>query len=134
MHRFHWIWFALLSLLLGATSVLAFAPYGYWFLLPLTLAGFFYVLYNATSTRSSFAAGYLFGLGLFGAGVYWIYFSLHLFGGAISVLAGLGTLLFVMFLALFPALFSWIAYRLKQPPLLWFVFVVPARAGSVGAV
>lgn len=126
MHRFHWIWFALLSLLLGATSVLAFAPYGYWFLLPLTLAGFFYVLYNATSTRSSFAAGYLFGLGLFGAGVYWIYFSLHLFGGAISVLAGLGTLLFVMFLALFPALFSWIAYRLKQPPLLWFVFVVPA--------
>jgi len=126
MHRFHLILFAFLSLLLGAASVLAFAPFGYWFLLPLTLAGFFYVLYSAPSSRSSFFIGYAFGLGLFGAGVYWVYFSLHLFGGAISVLAGLGTLLFVMFLALFTAFFAWLAHRLKQPPLLWFVFVVPA--------
>jgi len=72
---------SLLSLLCGAVSVLAFAPFGLWMLLPLTLACFFSILFYCQSSGASFRAGYFFGVGLFGAGVYWIYFSLHLFGG-----------------------------------------------------
>jgi len=115
----------LISLLCGALSVLAFAPFGLWPVLPITLAVFIVVLFYTRSTTGSFAVGYFFGVGLFGAGIYWIYFSLHLFGGAIAVLAGLGTLLFVLFLALFPALLAITLHRLEKHNG-WFFLTVPA--------
>jgi apolipoprotein N-acyltransferase len=67
---------------------------------------------NRTSAQASFT-GYFFGLGYFGAGVYWVYYSLHLFGDAIAPLAAVGTFLFVALLAIFPAFFANIAHRLK---------------------
>ena len=104
---------------------MAFAPFSWWWLLPFTLAGFFCLLFYCPTARSSFRVGYFFGVGLFGAGVYWVYFSLHLFGGAIAVLAGLGTLLFVLLLALFPAFYGLISYRFAKR-WHWLVFTAPA--------
>ena len=105
--------------------MLAFAPFGWWLILPVALAVFFTVLYHANTTARSFAAGYFFGVGLFGAGIYWIYFSLHLFGGAIEVLAGLGTLLFVLLMALYPACFAALSHRLGKHHY-WFFLTAPA--------
>jgi len=116
---------SLLSLLCGAVSVLAFAPFGLWMLLPLTLACFFSILFYCQSSGASFRAGYFFGVGLFGAGVYWIYFSLHLFGGAIAILAGLGTFLFVLFLALYPAFLSMLLQRFDKNAS-WLFITAPA--------
>ena len=116
---------ALISLFCGAVSVLAFAPFGLWMLLPLTLAVFFVVLYHSNTRGSSFRSGYFFGVGLFGAGIYWIYFSLHLFGGAIAFVAGLGTFLFVLFLALYPALFAMLVHRFANGSR-WFFLTAPA--------
>jgi len=115
----------LISLLCGATSVLAFAPFGLWMLLPVTLAVFFVVLYHSNTRGSSFRVGYFFGVGLFGAGIYWIYYSLHLFGGAIAVIAGLGTFLFVLFLALYPAFLAMLLHRFEKHSG-WFFLTVPA--------
>jgi len=114
-------------LIAGALLSLAFAPYHAAFLAllaPAVLAG---AWLNA-SPRVAFARGYLFGLGLFGTGVYWVYISINLFGGVNFLIAGLLTVLFVAFLALYPALAGWLSRRLfgKSPPALYLLAVIPA--------
>lgn len=53
--------------------------------------------------RQAALIGFAFGAGFFGAGVSWVYVSLHTFGMMPAPLAALATLLFCVFLALFPA-------------------------------
>ena len=91
------------ALVLGSLLPLAFAPYAAW---PLAIAiplAMIYLLEDAPP-RTAFAAGWLFGCGYFGFGVYWIYNSLHDFGMAPPSVAGSITALLVVCLALFPAL------------------------------
>lgn len=116
---------SIVSLLCGALSVLSFAPFGWWIVFPFTLAILFVLLFNANSNFNGFRVGYCFGVGLFGAGVYWVYFSLHLFGGAIAPLAGLGTFLIVLILAFFPAFFALLSQRFAKHNL-WFLLTAPA--------
>ncbi|MES2771627.1 MAG: apolipoprotein N-acyltransferase [Pseudomonadota bacterium] len=96
------------AFLLGAASVLAYAPFSCFPLIWLTLGGLFALLSKAHQGRQKIAAGALlgaaFGLGLFLGGVSWIYVSLNVFGGMSSPLAALATLLFCLLLALYPAL------------------------------
>ena len=117
----------LASFLAGSGSVLAFAPYSIWLITLPCLAVLFVLLYHAKSTKEGLLLGYSFGLGLFGFGVYWIYYSLHLFGSAIAPLAAVGTLLFVALMAVYIGLFGWLSQKLpKQQPVLWCIFGVPA--------
>ena len=117
----------LASFLAGSASVLAFAPYSIWLITLPCLAVLFVLLYHAKSTKEGLLLGYSFGLGLFGFGVYWIYYSLHLFGSAIAPLAAVGTLLFVALMAVYIGLFGWLSQKLpKQQPVLWCIFGVPA--------
>ena len=51
--------------------------------------------------------GYWFGVGLFGAGVPWVYVSMYYFGGVILPVAIALTILFALFLSLYPALAAW---------------------------
>lgn len=115
-----------LCLLAGAALALAFAPYHAAFLsllAPAVLAG----AWLDASPRAAFIRGYLFGLGLFGAGVYWVYISINLFGGVNFLVAGLLTVLFVAFLALYPALAGWLSRRLfrQSAPALYLLAVIP---------
>ncbi|MHB8847040.1 MAG: apolipoprotein N-acyltransferase [Burkholderiales bacterium] len=93
--------FAVPALFLGAASVLGFAPAGWFFMPLLTLIGLF-TLWQRERAYSAWT-GFIFGLGYFGAGVSWIYISLHDYGGMSAPLAALATFLFAAFLALFPA-------------------------------
>jgi apolipoprotein N-acyltransferase len=96
----------------GALAVAGFAPLGFY---PATLLGvavLFAFWLGAASARAAFADGLVFGLGLFGVGVSWIYVSLHDFGGMPAWLAALATFLFCTVLALFPALAGYLAVRL----------------------
>lgn len=111
----------LFSLAAGAVTVGGFAPFN---LYPLALVGLvilFWQWHYATSVRTGFSTGFVFGLGLFGAGVSWIYISLHQFGGMPAWLAALATLLFCAFLALFPAAAGalFIHLRRRASALLW---------------
>jgi apolipoprotein N-acyltransferase len=97
----------------GAATVLGFAPF-HLFPLPLiTLALLFWLWAKAATPWRAFAIGWFFGLGLFLAGVSWIYVSLQSFGAMPVPLAALATLLFCAFLALFPAVGGTIVTRFR---------------------
>lgn len=98
------------ALLGGLLYPLAFAPFeAPWLLFPALLFLFGGWL-NASPRRAAWR-GYLFGLGQFGLGVSWIYVSIHDFGGASPAEAGGLTLLFVVAMALYPALNGYFAAR-----------------------
>jgi apolipoprotein N-acyltransferase len=105
----------LAALLLGVATVFSFAPFGASLLPALTLAGLFALWQRAGSARRAGALGFAFGLGLFAAGVSWVYVALNAFGGMPKLLAALGTAGFCAYLALFPALAGWIAVRTTKP-------------------
>jgi len=105
--------------------VLAFAPVGFFPLAVLTfavLAGF----WIGATPRRAFWSGYAFGLGLFGAGVSWVYVSLHTFGAMPLPLAALATFLFCAFLALFPAAAGWLQARIPAQASVRACLLVPA--------
>ena len=64
----------------GASLVLAFAPFGWAWLAPLPLCALLLLL-EGRSPRSAGLTGWLFGLGLFAAGTWWLYISLNILGG-----------------------------------------------------
>lgn len=111
------------ALTLGALTVLGFAPYYAFFLPWLTLAGLFYLWQHTNSPKSAWQLGFSFGLGLYGIGIYWIYISLHDFGGMPWWFAGFCTFCLCAFMALFPAWVGWLAKRLGcmawTVPVLW---------------
>ncbi len=89
------------SIAAGAAAVLAFAPFYAWPIASVSLAVLFWQWSNATSARQAAVDGWLFAFGLLGAGVSWIYVSLHVYGGMPAVLAALATMLFCAFMALY---------------------------------
>lgn len=101
------------AFLLGAATVLGFAPFNVFPLPLLTLAALFW-LWHAAAPRAAALSGFAFGAGFFLAGVSWVYVSMHDFGGMPAPLAALAALLFCGVLALFPALAGFLFARLKS--------------------
>ena len=99
--RFQWLALPLLSLLSGALTTLAFAPFNLSFLAFFTLALAFYI-WSRCSAKQAALSGWLFGLGLQCTGISWIYFSLHVHGSAPAFFAALTIFLLSSVLALFP--------------------------------
>lgn len=93
----------ILAFILGLLTVPGFAPFHVFPLPVLTLAVLFH-LWRHTPPRHAALTGFFFGLGFFGAGVSWVYVSMHDFGAMPAPLAVAATLLFCAILALFPAL------------------------------
>lgn len=126
---------ALLLFLLGALCVLGFAPFYFYPASILSVIGLCYVWHTLDTPKQAasagftcgFTSGFIYGLGLFGTGIYWIYISLHDFGNMPMLFAGLATFLLCAFMALFPALVGAISLKFfKQPsqlliaiPVLW---------------
>ena len=81
----------------------------------LTLAALFALLNVAASPRAAGRLGFAFGLGLFGAGVSWVYIALSTFGGMPAALAAIATLVYCAYFALFPAATGWLCARLARP-------------------
>lgn len=111
------------AFILGALAVLGFAPF---FLFPLpviALVGLIFFWLNADSAKQAFKLGFAFGLGLYIVGIYWIYISLHDFGGMPWWFAGFSTFCLCAFMALFVALVGWLSKWFGLPlisiPVLW---------------
>ncbi|MDD5180481.1 MAG: apolipoprotein N-acyltransferase [Gallionellaceae bacterium] len=81
--------------------------------------------------RAAAKSGFAFGLGLFSAGIGWIYVALHDYGDMPFLLALPGTALFAAFLALFPALIGYAQARLQAPAWVRVLLVMPALWVSV---
>jgi len=88
----------------GLLCVFGFAPFGIFVIPVLALAALFTLWSRADRPSAAAWMGFTFGLGLFVAGIGWIYVALHDYGGMPLLLALPATLLFAAFIALFPAL------------------------------
>jgi len=114
------------ALAAGALSVAGFAPLAAFPLPFLTLAVLLFLWRLAATPRAAFRIGFAFGAGLFGAGVSWVYVSLHDFGTMPAPLAAIGTLAFCAILALYPAVAGWSLARLRLGPLAAALLAFPA--------
>lgn len=106
----------LLALTGGLLLPFSFAPYD---LIPLafvSLGLLFFSWIRAASYRQILLSGFLFGLGQFGAGVSWVYISLHHYGGASVLTATIMTAAFVAALALFTMASATLAGFFRQSP------------------
>ena len=121
LHRLRWP----LAPLLGALATLGFAPYGQWYLTIVALAFLLTLGAHVTPWRAA-ALGWLFGFANFLTGIYWVYISTHVYGGAPAWLGVLLALVLSSYLALYPALALGLAARLGalRSPLGW--LAVPA--------
>ncbi len=117
---------ALAAFLLGAAAVLGFAPVGLAPLPVVSAAGLLWLWQEAAAPRRAVALGFAFGLGLFLAGVSWVYVSLHYYGAMPAPLAALATLLFCAVLALYPALAGYLQARFAGPVAARQMLLIPA--------
>lgn len=100
----------LAALALGALSVAGLAPLSWWWLPPCAVAGLVLLWQGATPGRAA-RLGFAFGIGWFCIGISWVYVSMHDVGGMPALIAGLATLLFAAYLALWPAFAGWLQAR-----------------------
>ncbi|MDM8557382.1 apolipoprotein N-acyltransferase [Candidatus Parabeggiatoa sp. HSG14] len=116
----------ILSLIAGGLLPLAFAPLSL-FPLAVLLPALLFLLWQNISPKRAFWRGLLFGIGLFGIGVSWVYVSFHQFGGIPMIGAIFMTAGFVLALALYPALLGWLLTRFfPNNTLSKIVLVLPA--------
>ncbi len=92
---------------------LAFAPVSFFPLAVISPGILFYLYLNLSRGRAALA-GFVFGLGLFGVGVSWVYVAFHEFGHTSVFVSALMTTIFVAVLALFPALQSFLSVYFWQ--------------------
>ena len=114
-----------LAILSGILAVAGFAPWGIFPMPILSLALLFWLWGKAENPHIAARLGWAFGLGLFGAGVGWIYVALHDYGYMPMPLAVLATSLFVALFALFPALAGYLQAKLPVPRWVKFSLLLP---------
>ncbi len=107
----------------GLLLPLAFSPFGLFPLAILSPALLFVLWHGASPGRAAFR-GFLFGLGMFGAGVSWVYVSMHHFGNMPAALAGFAVFLFVAGLSLYPTILGWAQARFFPNPGPWHALFV----------
>ncbi len=113
----------LLAFALGAATVLGFAPF-YIFPIPIiAIAGLCVLWLKTTTPRTAWIVGFSYGLGLYCVGIYWIYISLHDFGGMPWWFAGFCTFCLCAFMALFVGFVGYFGKKLGflwlSVPVLW---------------
>jgi apolipoprotein N-acyltransferase len=101
------------AVLLGVLNTLSFAPTpdGGWLEL-LVIIALFTLLQHSRSTRGAALRLGAFGFGNYVSGVWWLYVSMHDYGGMAAPLAGTAVVLFTLYLAIYPALAGAVWYRI----------------------
>ena len=102
----------------GGLFAFGFAPYGYWLLGLIAVAVFAGALDYCDTRSRALLAGWLFGVGKYGFGVYWVYESIHVFGSAPPLLAGALVGLLVLILSIFPAIVALLYQQLRTDHIL----------------
>jgi apolipoprotein N-acyltransferase len=116
----------LIALFAGVATVLAFAPFHAWPLALVSLVILFWQWAHAASPWRAAAIGFSWGLGLFVAGVSWLYVSLHTYGGMPAIMAAVAVFIFCMYLSLFLSLAGWLQARLHASLAIKLLIIMPA--------
>ncbi len=115
----------LISLCLGAMMPLGFAPWHHAWLVIVLLACQLSLL-DSLSSKQTYAAWLLFGLGFFGVGLLWTSHSIHVFGGMPEPFAMSLALLLALYCSCLLVLPLLIFKRLKRDSRLYYVTVFPS--------
>jgi apolipoprotein N-acyltransferase len=102
-----------LALLLGVLQALSFAPTEFWWLQLLSTAGLVALLGDARP-RAAAARAWGFGFGWLGAGFWWLYISLHVYGLLPAWLSVLAVAVLAALLSLYYAIAGWAWARLRR--------------------
>ena len=105
----------LVPIISGALFVPGLAPMSAWPSTLLSIAALLYLMHRK-SQQSAFFIGWLYGVGLFGAGVSWVYVSIQVHGQAPPLLAGTLTALFCLGLATLTGLQMALYRRCSRTP------------------
>ncbi|MCK5727644.1 MAG: apolipoprotein N-acyltransferase [Methylococcales bacterium] len=102
----------LISFIAGILLTLSFAPFNYAYLTLISLVFLFLSWHYSETPKQAAFRGFLYGLGLFGFGVTWVFVSIYFYGGANIYVALFMALVFATFWALFPALTAYISVKI----------------------
>jgi apolipoprotein N-acyltransferase len=120
----------LLSLCMGAMTVFAFAPFGYWPIQFATLAIMFYFVHRSSSVRSGTLIGLAYGFGWSVCGVHWLYVSMHRYGGLPAWIAILAVIAMSLVLGSFSGLAAgcsaWLQKRWRSHATITLLLILPA--------
>lgn len=115
MEKIRFTAFYVLFLVFGAMMVLGFAPYYFYWLPFISLAFLYFGLSRTKNVKQSFFCGLLFGFGLFGVGVAWLYHSLSTYGAMPDFMSipavGLFCLAMALYYGIAAALFRYFSTR-----------------------
>ncbi|MBV8647133.1 MAG: apolipoprotein N-acyltransferase [Paludibacterium sp.] len=118
----------ILATLAGVITVLGFAPYRIYWVMPLSLAILAHTL--SRGGRQAFWLGYAWGVSSYLCNFNWIFVSLHDIAGMPTWLAGPLTVLLPAYLALYPGLAAWMTVRVGDrcdtPPWMRWLLLFPA--------
>lgn len=110
----------------GALLTLSFSPFNLWWLAPLTVALLFTVLEGASLRERSLRA-FWFGIGSFSTGTYWLYISLHFFGGLAPPIAAALCAALILLMSTYLAGWGYLSGLLAPREPVWqFLAVLPA--------
>ena len=84
----------------GAVTPFAFAPFGLWPLQIACLAILISAVLHTERARTAFYTGWAYGTASLIAGLYWLYVSMHTYGGMPSLLAGAAVVCLALFLGI----------------------------------
>jgi len=104
----------------------SFAPFALWWLAPLLLAVIL-LLMEGASRRERALRGFWFGVGMFTTGTYWLYISVHDFGGVIAPLAVVICGALILLMAAYLAAWGYLSGLVSTGQPVWqFLAVLPA--------
>lgn len=118
------------ALMLGLMLPLSMAPFRLWPLIWLSIAGFFVLIHQARSGRQALWLGWVYGAGMYGLGISWVYQSMRTVSTPVPM-SLLLTSLFCLGIALLPMLQAWLYHRYLRAhraavwlaaPMLWMLF------------
>jgi apolipoprotein N-acyltransferase len=103
----------LIALLTGAVSALAFQPVGWWPLMPLALAVLCELIWRSNSLKQALGIGWGFGFGQFLIALNWIATAFTYQAEMPAWLGWIAVVLVALYLAIYPALATGLAWRFK---------------------
>ncbi|WMY95691.1 MAG: apolipoprotein N-acyltransferase [Arsenophonus sp.] len=115
-----------ISFIFGLFGTLAFSPFDIWLTAPLSLFGLQFLIISI-SKKQAFLTGFSWGIGLFSSGIHWVYISISNFGGMPFIINVFLIILFIAYLAFYPALFSYILNQcFPDINIFRFIFAAPS--------